>query len=406
MAIEFRQHILDNGLTIVAEVDPDAHSAAAGFFVRTGARDETPELMGVSHFLEHMMFQGTETRTAEDVDRDFDALGAQHNAFTTSELTAFWAHCLPEALPEAEAILSDILRPSIRPADFDNEKKVILEEIAMYRDQPVMALYEHALESFYDTHTLGHRVLGTEDTVSEMQRDPMAEYFHDRYSADNTVFAMAGRLDFDAMVERVREHCGQWQRTDADRDTTRPATKQGNFTKTDASINRAYLLMLAPAPAQNDDRRYAAGMLAQILGDSDGSRLYWDLIDAGIADEAEVRYDGRDGCGEYLFYASCNPDDADRVTSIIDTTCAKLVDSLTDDDLIRVRSKVATAAALHAERPAGRMRRLGQGWLYQGMYRSLDEELARLDAVTLDELRSVAADFPLRPEMSGRLIPE
>src|SRR5688500_13507858 len=131
MPIEFKEATLANGLKVIAEVDESAHTAAMGFFVKTGARDERPSVMGVSHFLEHMMFKGTPTRSAEEVDQEFDDLGAEHNAFTTSEVTAFWAHTLPAHLFKAEEILSDILRPAIRQADFDSEKKVILEEIAM-----------------------------------------------------------------------------------------------------------------------------------------------------------------------------------------------------------------------------------------------------------------------------------
>ncbi|MFK7959281.1 MAG: M16 family metallopeptidase, partial [Phycisphaerales bacterium] len=288
MSIEFRHAELDNGLTVIAEIDSDAHSAAAGFFVRTGARDEEPAVMGVSHFLEHMMFKGTEARTAEMVDRDFDDIGANHNAFTTSEMTAFYAHCLPEHLARAEEVLSDIMRPSIRTSDFDDEKKVILEEIAMYRDHPVFSLYERCLEIYYGEHPLAHRVLGTDDTVGEMERDAMMAYFQHRYSADNTVLAMAGKLDFDAMVARVQQHCGHWERTGAVR--SHPAFTPGadRFEMTSATINRQYILMACPAPPMGDDRRYAAAMLAQILGDTEGSRLYWALVEPGVADEAQA----------------------------------------------------------------------------------------------------------------------
>ena len=161
MPITFREATLPNGLHVLAEVDPAAHSASIGFFVKTGARDEATEIMGVSHFLEHMMFKGTETRSAADVDRAFDDLGAEHNAFTTSELTAFHAHALPEHLPAAGEILADILRPALRQEDFDDEKAVILEEIAMYEDHPFWKLYERAMETYYDGHPLSHRVLGT-----------------------------------------------------------------------------------------------------------------------------------------------------------------------------------------------------------------------------------------------------
>ncbi len=215
MPVEFRRTTLPNGLEIIAEVDADAHTAAAGFFVKAGARDEDPAVMGVSHFLEHMMFKGTARRTAEQVDRDFDDIGADHNAFTSGEMTAFWAHALPDQLPRVVEVLADILRPSLRQADFDDEKSVIIEEIAMYDDQPFWVVYEQTTERFFGAHPLSHRVLGTRDTVAAMQRDQMQAYFDGRYSADNTAIALAGRLDFDAVADQLAGYCGDWVKTDA-----------------------------------------------------------------------------------------------------------------------------------------------------------------------------------------------
>ena len=187
MAITYREHVLPNGLKLAAEIDPEAHSAAIGFFVRTGARDEATEDMGVSHFLEHMMFKGTAKRSGEQVDRDFDDLGGRHNAYTSVETTAFHVHCLPEHLGAGSDILADILRPALRQDDFDDEKKVILEEIAMYADQPFWRLYERACEEYYGRHPLGHRVLGTPESVGNLTAERMRSYFEQRYSADNTV---------------------------------------------------------------------------------------------------------------------------------------------------------------------------------------------------------------------------
>jgi predicted Zn-dependent peptidase len=405
MPIEFKETKLDNGLTIIGEVDPAAHTAAIGFFVKTGARDEEPAVMGVSHFLEHMMFKGTEKRTAADVDRGFDDLGATHNAYTTAEQTAFWAHCLPEYLPQAEEILADILRPALRQEDFDSEKSVILEEIAMYQDHPFWVLYERALEAYYGSHPLSHRVLGTEQTVGGMTREQMLEYFANRYSADNTTVALAGHLDFKAMTDRIAEHCGAWQTTEARRRYADAEPAEQQFTIESEKVVQHYLLMICPAPALNDERRYAAAILAQILGDSEGSRFYWALIETGLAEEAQAHYDGRDGLGEYLLYGACTPESAAEVERVARAETEMLVGSLTDDDLERVRSKVATAATLHGELPAGRMRRLGQLWLYTGAYRSLEEELRRINAVTLDDLRALADDFPLRPIVAARLAP-
>ncbi len=403
--IHFNHTTLANGLQIIAEIDPDAHSAAIGFFVKTGARDEAPEAMGVSHFLEHMMFKGTDTRTAQDVDRDFDAIGADHNAYTTSELTAFWGHVLPEHLPRAEAILHDILRPALRQQDFDNEKGVILEEIAMYEDHPFWVLYERTMETYYADHPLSHRVLGTRETIDRLTREQMSEYFTRRYSADNTVVALAGRLDFDAMAERLSAHCGSWNTTRPQRRHEATHVVDDRFTMRSSTVNRHYTLMVAPAPALADERRHAAAILAQILGDVEGSRLYWALIETGVAEEAQADYDGRDGVGEYLIHFTCSPGAAEDSERIALEQIDQLADSLTEDDLERVRSKIATAVTLQGERPAGRMQRLGQMWTYLGTYRSLEAELARINAVTLDELREVSSAYPLRPHVTGRLAP-
>ena len=405
MAIEFQEATLSNGLNVIAEVDDSAHTAAIGFFVKTGARDELPGVMGVSHFLEHMMFKGTATRSAEEVDQEFDDIGAEHNAFTTSEMTAFWAHSLPEHWHTTEEILADILRPALRQADFDSEKKVILEEIAMYNDYPFWVLFEKAMEAYYRTHPLAHRVLGTAQTITELKRDQMMEYFTNRYSADNTVVAAAGKIDFDALVSRLEIHCGHWNTTRPSRAHGQPRFDAQDFTMKSDAVHRHYMLMMSPAPSQQDDRRYAASMLAQVLGDAEGSRLYWALIETGIADEAQTQFNGRDGVGEFLVYASCSPESSEQVEQIARREMEALIDSISEDDLERVRSKIATGVTLHGELPAGRMKRLGRVWTYSGEYRSLEEELERINAVTLNELHSVHEAFPFKPVVTGHLTP-
>ena len=405
MPVEFRRTTLPNGLEIIAEVDPDAHTAAAGFFVKAGARDEDPAVMGVSHFLEHMMFKGTARRTAAQVDRDFDDIGADHNAFTSGEMTAFWAHALPDQLPRVVEVLADILRPSLRQADFDDEKSVIIEEIAMYDDQPFWVVYERTTERFFGAHPLSHRVLGTRDTVAAMQRDQMQAYFDGRYSADNTAIALAGRLDFDAVAEQIAGYCGDWVKTDARRVYPQVEHVDDEFTIESDTVNRHYATSMSPAPAVQDDRRYAAAMLANVLGDAEGSQLYWSLVETGIAEEARAQYDGHDGVGVFLFYYVCPPESAAKVDRVIAACIDELPDTVTDDDLDRIRSKVATSATLQGELPAGRMQRLGRLWTYTAEYWSLDEELDRINAVTLDDVVALARDFPFRPRVTGHLRP-
>src|SRR3954471_6925158 len=181
----FHSHTLPNGLQIIGETSPPARSTALGFFVRTGSRDETPEVSGVTHFLEHMVFKGTPHRTALDVNYDFDRIGASYNAFTSEENTVFYAAILPEYLPQAVDILSDILRPSLRGEDFDMEKNVIIEEIGMYEDQPMWCAYDNAKKAFFAEHPLGNSILGTPDSIKALKRDQMMEYFQRRYVASN-----------------------------------------------------------------------------------------------------------------------------------------------------------------------------------------------------------------------------
>jgi len=406
MAIEHKTATLDNGLFLTAEVDLDAHTAACGFFVRTGTRDENPVDMGVSHFLEHMMFKGTETRSAEDVNREFDEVGASNNAFTSQEMTAFYAHVLPEVFPRTLGILADIMRPTLRESDFQDERGVILEEIAMYDDQPFWRLYEKAMEVHYENHPLAMRVLGTVDSIRELKRERMVGYFDQRYSADNTTLAIAGRVDFDDVVERANQFCGRWKRTNTARTYPEVQLESNDFTLEDDRTNRHYLIMISPAPALQDDRRYAASMLANIIGDDEGSILYWALVDPGLAEEAQAGYDGRDALGDMFVYASCSPDRAEQVEEIINDRLDRCLELITEDDLERLRSKTATNITVGSERPLGRMMRLGRLAMYYGEeYRTLDEELARIEAVTLDDLRAVYEAFPFKPRTVGRLRP-
>jgi predicted Zn-dependent peptidase len=208
MRTAYSEHRLPNGLTIIAEIDPGAHTMAAGYFVRTGGRDEPSRLMGVSHFLEHMMFKGSASVVAQDVNRRFDAIGAEHNAFTTIDMTAYHAHVLPDRQSEAISLLSDLLRPALRGEDFDEERKVILEEIAMYDDNPFWPLYERAAEAFHGGNPLGHRVLGTPESIQAMDVGSMRDYFTARYSPDNTVLALAGKVDLDAAIRTAEAELG------------------------------------------------------------------------------------------------------------------------------------------------------------------------------------------------------
>ncbi|MEX0886068.1 MAG: pitrilysin family protein [Phycisphaeraceae bacterium] len=405
MPLTFNRHTLANGLEIIAEVNDDAHTAAVGFFVRTGARDEDAPLMGVSHFLEHMVFKGTDRRTADDVNREFDEIGADYNAYTSHEQTVYYAQVLPEYLPRAIDLLGDILRPSLRDDDFNMEKNVILEEIGMYEDRPQWRLQDTLLEQYFQKHPLAFRVLGTNDTVGKLTPDEMRGYFGQRYSADNIIVSAAGKVDFDALVRDVERLAGHWQPSGAQRVFGEPAPFEHAHDMHDKRVTRHYIASLCPAPDAQDERRYAARVLADVVGDSEGSRIYWALIDPGLAEEADLAYLPYDRTGVYMAYASCDADKADAVEAKLVETIDRFADDIEPDEVERAKNKLATQATLQGENPGSRMRELGSRWQYLGSYAPLAEELERIMVVGPGDVRELAAAFPFHPRTTVRLGP-
>lgn len=405
MSVTYKETVLPNGLRIAAEIAPGAHSAAVGFFVRTGARDEPTPVMGVSHFLEHMMFKGTEDIAADAINQAFDDLGASNNAFTSREMTCFYAHTLPEGMDKATDLIAQMMRPALRNTDFDTEKQVILEEIAMYADNPFWVLYEEAIDRRYNRGALGHRVLGTKESVAAMSRDQMNAYFNDRYAPDSMVVALAGHLDFDHCVDLISKRCASWPATGARRDAALPERATGRFEMTDPKVNRGYLIGVADAPGVEDERRYAASLLAQVLGGADNSRLHWALIETGLAEEAQAAYDGMDRHGEFFVYASGDPDQLGDIEEVFRKEIRGLRDSIEEDDLAKLRSKALTALTLASERPSGRMMRLGRVWTMLGKYTTLDQELEALSKVTAEDLKRVCDEFPFDNWLLGTMKP-
>ena len=406
MPIAFHHHRLPNGLNIVAETNPDAHTAAVGFFVNAGTRDEEADVMGVSHFLEHMMFKGTARRTADDVNREFDEIGANYNAWTSHENTVYYAQVLPEYLPRAVDLIGDMLRPALREDDFDMEKNVILEEIGMYEDRPQWRVYDSLFETYFHGHPLGYRVLGTADSIKALGVEQMRGYFAHRYSPDNITVAAAGRFDFDKLVADVRKSAEAWSPTGAKRSYDAPNVDDRAVAMTDAKLHRQYIAMMCPGPGAQDERRYAAKVLVDLLGDDEGSRLYWALVDPGLADEAAFEMYPQDQVGSFYAWASCDPDRAEQVEKILLDTIDSVADGLADDEIDRAKNKMATQATLSGENPAGRMRSLGHQWTYLGEYRSLQDEIDRLMAVTRDDVLAVIRDFAFTPRTIVRLGPK
>src|SRR3954447_23997089 len=394
----FHHTKLDNGLEIIAELNDRAYSVAAGFFVKTGSRDEGPELAGVSHFLEHMTFKGTPRRDALAVNRDFDRVGAKHNAQTSEEDTFYHVTCLPEYLPRAFDVLSDILRPTLREDDFETEKKVIIEEIRMYLDNPVSVAYEAAKTAHFGSHPLGNSILGTVESITALKVDQMREYFARRYSPDNIVLGFAGKGNWDELVGLASKHCQDWQGGPASRQAL-PARGTGAFQAILREEDQQETVVgVCDAPPLETDDRYVAHLLATILGDHTGSRLYWALIDPGYADGAELSYQDYNRAGTFFTFLSCEPDATQENLGRSPEVSREVTGrGVTEEERTQAKNKVLARSVLRSERPMGRLASLGFHWAYRRDYLSVADELEAFARVTPAALRRVLARWPLLP---------
>jgi predicted Zn-dependent peptidase len=394
--LEFREATLDNGLDVVAECNEEAHSMALGFFVKSGSRDESAGIEGVSHFLEHMVFKGTPKRSADDVNREFDEMGAHYNAFTSEENTVYYAAILPEYQEAALELLADIMRPSLREEDFDTEKQVIIEEIRMYEDQPPFGADDRCKALHFGSHPLGNSVLGTVESITDLGVDQMRDYFQARYSPRNITLAASGKVDFDELTGLAERFCDAWQPIEAPR-VASPAQSHGGFECIEKpQATQQYAILLANGPAATDPDRYAAKLLATIVGDDSGSRLYWELIDPGLAEHASLSHYDYEGTGLFGGYLGCAPEQAqDNLQRIFNVFAAIQNEGITSQDLDQARRKVSSRVVLGAERPRNRLFNVGGNWQHRHEYRTVKDDLDALAALTVDDCMAVLKRYPL-----------
>ncbi len=392
--MEFKHTTLSNGLTIVGEINESALSAAVGFFVRSGSRDETGEVSGVSHFLEHMMFKGTDGLGALEVNETFDRLGAQYNAFTSEENTVYYAAVLPEYLGEVTDLWTQLMRPSLRAEDFDIEKNVIKEEIAMYKDLPQFDVMDRCKTIHFKDHPCGNTVLGTEESITALTAEQMRDYFAKRYAPNNMVLACCGNFDFDALCSLAESKCGKWTPSDVTRELNFYAGSKDKQRAEKANLVREHICLLSPAVSMQDDRRFATSLLAIIVGDCTGSRYFWALVDPAIAETAAMQYESMDGVGVIYSYIRCDRQNVSQVTQIIKGIFEELTaKGISGDELRKARNKVLSALTIKCEQPMGRLTNLGFNWVYLQRYRSMAEDVAAVKAVTVEDVNAVIAEF-------------
>lgn len=394
-AVTFEHAVLGNGLTVIGERNPAAASAAAGFFVMAGSRDETPEVSGVSHFLEHMLFKGNDAYSADDLNRIFDELGARYNAFTNTERTVYFGAVLPDKLLPLLDLLGQLMRPSLRVSDFDLEKNVILEEIAMYEDRPQFNVFDLSTATFWNGHPLGNSVLGSRESIKALGRDAMHDYMQQRYSASNQVLAVTGNFEWQAVLDRAEAVAGQWPSypTSRERPGVIPASGRGD--RIDATLKRTHVAYYAPGVGSDDPRRYAAAILSLAVGADEGSRLYWELVDKGLADQASLAHALREDQGSYEGYLNVAPE---RAQQVIDAYLGVLErvqsEGPSEAEWRRAQRKLATSLSFRAETPLGRLTAFGTAYQLYRRYVSVEEVLAETLAATLADGLELLARRP------------
>jgi predicted Zn-dependent peptidase len=385
---------LDNGLRVIGEYNDEALSMAAGFFCRTGARDETPKESGTSHFLEHMMFKGTATLSYDHINKTFDRIGARYNAFTSDENTVYFGQVLPEYQEDLVDLLGQMMRPALRGEDFEMEKNVILEEIAMYLDQPMWVAHDHCCQLFNPDHAIGRPVLGTADSIRALARDEMADYFERRYAADNLVLAFSGKYDWEAGLRAAQRLCGAWRPSGVTRDLTPPATGRGLRAVRLDKFNQVNVYMMCPGLAAQDEDRFAASVLAAAIGSGEASRLHWALVDPGLAESAHWSHEELDGCGKYAGVLVCAPDKLPEAFARFRGELAKAQDEGLREDEVQRAIRRFGMVVLQAESPLRRLVNVGMDWVYRGRITPLDEFLAKVRAVTAADCARLLAARP------------
>lgn len=398
MSSPFSSHTLDNGLTLIFETIPRIRSAALGFFAQTGSRDESPNLLGISHFLEHMCFKGTPKRNWRQLSLDTDDLGAMWNAYTWWEGTAYFHWVQSDRAADSIEILSDMMCSNLPTQEFDMEKQVILEEIAMYHDQPDSLIIDDLIQEAFGQHPLGQSVLGTENSVGSITRDQMAEYHQRRYGANNLTFVITGAFDRDEIIQAVETHCGSWQPCDQGRDQPTPTFHASTRTVQRDGIAREHIALALPAPASADDHAATADLLSAYLGASTNSRLYWSVIQQGLADEAAAEYINFSDTGLFYVYVSVDPKNAAQVLDIVRNEMADLKNGIDNDALERAKTKQATGMICSGENGLSRFSQIVGSLSTNTPLKTLDEERAEIDAVTPKRIADYLEQYPLDTE--------
>ena len=374
---------------VITEAMPDLRSVAVGFWVGSGAVDESDEQFGASHFLEHLLFKGTDDRSASEIAAAVESVGGDMNAFTTQEYTAFYVRVPDDHLSLALDILADVVwRPSFRPDEVESERRVILEEIGMRDDTPDDVVHELANAALFHGHPLGRSVLGTRDSITAMRRDAIVDYHAQHYVPSNVVIAAAGNLDHRQVVEHLAGRVPEETAVRPDR-PARLFPPLARATGEYRATEQAHLVVSLRSIARDDPDRYALSVINQVLGGGMSSRLFQEIRERrGLAYSVYAYRAAYESIGSMSVYAGTAPDGVGETLDVIRAELARLVaEGIPEDELLAAKGHLKGATTLALETSSSRMHRLGRGLLTLGEVPSVDDIVAAVDAVTVDDLR-------------------
>jgi len=403
-----RRSVLPSGVRILSEQVPGARSATIGYWVAVGSRDETPVTYGSTHFLEHLLFKGTLTRSALDIAVSFDSVGGEHNAMTAKEYTCYYAKVQDRDLPMAVDVIADMLTSSVLDSDeFENERGVILEELAMADDDPADVTSERFFEAVFGDHPLGRPIGGSPQTIGAVTREAVWNHYRANYRAQDVVITVAGAVDHDELVAGVTAALlrADWN-LDAEqlpvgrRDASAGIIDRGSpLTIVHRPIEQANVILGVPGLAAADDRRATLTVLNSILGGGMSSRLFQEIREKrGLAYSVYSFAPSYSDAGLFGVYAGCSPSKASQVADLMLSEFRRLAsDGVTEEEMRRASGQLSGASALALEDSDTRMSRLGRSEITLGEFVDLDESLRRIALVTPGAVRELAEELIARP---------
>jgi len=397
-----KRSVHSSGLRIVTEEVPSVRSAAVGIWVNVGSRDEAPATAGASHFLEHLLFKGTTSRTALEISSSIESVGGEMNAFTSKEYTCFYARVIDTDLPMAIDVVSDLITSSIVTAlDVDAERKVVLEEIAMRDDDPSDLVHDLFSDTFYGDTPIGRPILGTIDSINGMSRNTVFNYYKKKYLPQDLVVAVAGNIKHKKVVAMVEQALSRDNFLDVlAAPVIRPNipvknTKQQSLGLMYKKSEQAHMFYGMEGVARADERRFAMGVLSAALGGGMSSRLFQEIREKrGLAYSVYAYAQQFAGSGVLGFYAGCNPTKAIEVVEIIRSVLSDVADNgMTHEEIERAKGAVRGSLVLSQEDTGSRMSRIGKNEIVYGQVMDFDDILKAISRVSAEDIREIASEF-------------